>query len=219
VNLSLNTLLRIDTPIVLASASPRRKKLLEQINLEFTVHPSDVNENELSTGLDPAKYVQTLALCKAQDVASVLAMQSLSQNSPQGALPLVIGSDTTVVLNNVILNKPTDAADARRMLRGLSGCVHKVFTGIALVDTASKRSFSDVCATNVYFRALQDVEIEAYIATGSPLDKAGGYGIQDDFGAVFVERVEGCYYNVVGLPLAHLYRALQNFFADRVNRV
>ncbi len=196
-------LLGLRLPLVLASASPRRKALLAQIGFEFSVQPSSVNEEALSTLLAPDEYVKTLALHKAQDIATVQATQNLSS--------IIIGADTTVVLDGTILNKPADAWEAEQMLKTLSGRTHTVYTGVALVESATKRFLSDACATNVTFRALQDDEIRSYIATGSPLDKAGAYGIQDDFGAVFVERIEGCYYNVVGLPLATLYRRLKEF--------
>jgi septum formation protein len=129
------------------------------------------------------------------------------------------------VLDGVILNKPATSDEAVQMLERLSGRAHTVFTGFALVQKLQKlqkqrdgtdswaasrvRIVTDVCATSVYFRALQDEEIRAYVASGSPMDKAGAYGIQDDFGAVFVERVEGCYYNVVGLPLQAVYSSLR----------
>jgi septum formation protein len=209
---SLSRLLGMNTPVVLASASPRRKKLLEQIGLSFAVQPSTLNEDVLSasllaSGIAPGEYVQTLALRKAENVAAV-----------QTAPALIIGADTTVVLNGEILNKPDDAADAARMLRTLSGNTHTVLTGIALMEAPANdvkaRFVTTVAATSVVFRALEEQEIAAYIATGSPLDKAGAYGIQDDFGAVFVERVEGCYYNVVGLPLETLFRTLKQFYAQ-----
>jgi septum formation protein len=211
--LSLSQLLGITTPIVLASASPRRKKLLEQIGLGFTVQPATLDEDALSatllaSGVAPNEYVQTLALRKAENVAAA-----------QPAPALIIGADTTVVLDGTILNKPSDETDAARMLRALSGRTHTVFTGIALVEAAPNadhaaqmRHTHTVAATNVVFRVLDEQEITAYVATGSPLDKAGAYGIQDDFGAVFVERVEGCYYNVVGLPLEALVRTLKQFY-------
>jgi septum formation protein len=201
---SLQRLLKIPVPIVLASASPRRKKLLEQIGVEFSVAASAVNEDAVSTALSPADYVQTLALAKARDVASFHAAQHTNP-------AIIIGADTTVVLGKDILNKPASEHEAAQMLQRLSARTHDVFTGIALVDTATGRTTTSFSRTEVTFRALDDAEIQAYIATGSPMDKAGSYGIQDDFGAVFVREVRGCYYNVVGLPLELLYQELKAF--------
>jgi septum formation protein len=199
-SIALSTLLHLTTPVVLASASPRRKKLLEQIGLDFAVIPAAVDEDHVSTALPPPDYVQTLALRKAQNVAAMLDYSAL-----------VLGADTTVVLNGRIFNKPNSDHEARTMLRELSGNTHTVFTGLALVATPSDRVYSTLCATEVTFRELSDDEISAYIATGAPMDKAGSYGIQDDFGAVFVRQIHGCYYNVVGLPLETLYQALKTF--------
>lgn len=194
----MSTLLHLYAPVVLASASPRRKKLLEQLGLACTVHASGIQEEKLSTTLPPTEYVQTLSLHKTLDIAKHY------ENDRR----IVIGADTTVVLDGVILNKPTDAADAHFMLHSLSGRSHKVYTGITVADSHTRRTVSEVCVTSVTFRTLSNAEIEAYIAGGSPFDKAGGYGIQDDWGAVFISRIEGCYYNVVGLPLETLYRLL-----------
>jgi len=199
-SIALSSLLHLTMPVVLASASPRRKKLLEQIGLDFVVISSTVDENLISTALPPPDYVQTLALHKAQNVAAML-----------GYSALVLGADTTVVLHGRIVNKPNSEREAHTMLRELSGQTHTVFTGLALVETPSNRVYSTACATEVTFRDLSDDEIAAYIATGAPMDKAGGYGIQDDFGAVFVRQIHGCYYNVVGLPLETLYQALKTF--------
>lgn len=197
----MSALLHLYAPIVLASASPRRKKLLEQIGLACTVHPSSIQEEKLSTTMQPAEYVRTLSLHKTLDVAE-------HYNREQR---IVIGADTTVVLKGQILNKPADPDEARYMLKALSGNTHEVFTGITVTDSIHRRTVSDVCVTSVIFRIVSTVEIDAYIAGGSPFDKAGGYGIQDDWGAVFINRIEGCYYNVVGLPLETLYRLLFQF--------
>ncbi len=129
---------------------------------------------------------------------------------------IVIGSDTTVVLDGVVLNKPVDAEDAVRMLRTLSDRTHTVYTGLAVVDASTGTHIAVHRSTKVTFRPLDAVEINAYVASGSPLDKAGAYGIQDDFGAVFVRNVEGCYYTIVGLPLELLYTSLRQFQVPRV---
>jgi len=198
--IDLNRLTGLHKPVILASASPRRKQLLERLGMTFTVRPSTVQEESVSLLLHPELYVQTLAAHKARDIASTAEQPSL-----------VIGADTIVVLDNSILNKPVSPEHAREMLSDLSGRTHTVYTGIALVDSATHEEITDVQQTEVTFRVLTSEEIDAYVDTGSPLDKAGAYGIQDDFGAVFVERINGCYYNVVGLPLPLLYRKLREF--------
>lgn len=191
-------LLSIKRPIILASQSPRRRHLLSQIGLEFAVQPSSFNEDGISLDTQPDEYVQRLALGKASDIASRLTEKHL-----------VIGADTTVVLHNSIINKPTDKDNAIAMLKKLSGNTHTVFTGIALVSAPEGIRISSVQKTDVTFRNLQEDEIISYVESGSPMDKAGAYGIQDDFGAVFVENISGCYYNIVGLPLEMLYRKLR----------
>ncbi len=200
----MHNFLQLHAPLILASASPRRKKLLEQIGLDFRVVVSAFDEDVIPTDISPQDYVQILAHSKALHVAQKL-----------GEPAIVIGADTTVVLQGYILNKPRDAADAVRMLSMLSNRTHDVFTGIALVecraDGSVTKSVQDVCRTEVRFRQLSTEEIRGYVIGGSPLDKAGSYGIQDDFGAVFVEGIHGCYNNVVGLPLELLYRRLQEF--------
>lgn len=196
----LNTLLRLPRPLVLASQSPRRQALMRHVGFDFSVVRPDVDEDSVSTALDPADYVQQLATMKARRGAELVDQPSI-----------VIGSDTTVVLDGAVLNKPLHADDAKRMLRSLSGRTHTVHTGLALVDSAYGRTVATSRATLVTFRDLDDDEIDAYVEGGSPLDKAGAYGIQDDFGAVFVSRVEGCYYTIVGLPLELLYTTLRAF--------
>ncbi len=194
-------MLTLPFPLILASTSPRRKHLLEQIGMTFTVQPSNVDESLIPTsGAVPEEFVQRLALLKAQDVASKTPARSI-----------VLGSDTIVVLDGEILGKPLDADDAINMLRRLSGNTHTVYTGIALVDSETYSSVTAVQQTDVTFRELSDDEIAGYVATGSPLDKAGSYGIQDDFGAVFVAHIVGCYYTIVGLPLELFYRTLRTF--------
>lgn len=198
--MQINKIININQPIVLASQSPRRKYLLEMLGLEFDILPASVDEVN-SDNLPPADYVMQLAKKKA------IAASKMSKTEA-----LFIGSDTIVVLDDEILEKPLDEKDACKMLRTLSDNTHTVFTGIALYD--SKNDTVDVKyeATKVSFRNLSYKEIEAYVATGSPMDKAGAYGIQDDFGAVFVNRIEGCYYNIVGLPLQLLYKMLTEKF-------
>ena len=124
---------------------------------------------------------------------------------------IVIGADTIVVVDGTALGKPRDPADASRMLRNLSGRSHDVYTGFTLIDRPSNKSATAVERTGVTFRRLSEEEIGEYIASGSPMDKAGAYGIQDDRGAVFVERIDGCFYNVIGLPLTRFYVTLREF--------
>jgi septum formation protein len=184
--------------IILASRSPRRQSLLRQIGLQFDVQESNVDE-ALDLMVSPEEYVRALSLKKAE------AVGKLVENA------FVIGADTIVVLGGRFLGKPADEKDATRMLRQLSGRVHTVCTGFTILDRPSNESITEAEETRVTFRALSDDEISEYVASGSPMDKAGAYGIQDDYGAVFVEKVEGCFYNVVGFPLTKFYVALKRF--------
>lgn len=186
----------LSSPVVLASRSPRRLALLSQIGLTVRVVVSDVPE-DLDPALTPAANAEALARLKAQHVA---------RGIDDG---IVLGADTIVVLDEHVLGKPVDETDAERMLSLLSGRTHTVYTGFALVHQPSGCISSGVEETKVTFRALPVEEIRAYIRGGSPMDKAGAYGIQDDYGAVFVTRIEGCYYNVVGLPLARVHEAMK----------
>lgn len=192
--------LNLKVPLILASKSPRRKHLLETLGFEFSIYTSNVVESAHPLHGLPGKYAEELSLKKALDVAQKVEYPAV-----------VVGADTIVVLEDEILNKPKDKADAFRMLKTLSGRTHVVYTGIALVETGTGRHFSSLQSTEVTFRELFDNEINAYIESGSPLDKAGAYGIQDDFGAVFVRHIKGCYYNIVGLPLELLYSSLKSF--------
>ena len=201
----LNDLLRVPVPLVLASQSPRRQALLRHVGFTFTTVVPNIDEDAVSTDMDPAEYVKELALRKARRGSELVSHDAI-----------VIGSDTTVVLDGEVLNKPIDAEDAVSMLRRLSGRTHTVYTGLALVGMgAGLGQRVSVRSTHVTFRQLSDDEIAAYVASGSPLDKAGAYGIQDDFGAVFVSRVEGCYYTIVGLPLELLYTELRELVGER----
>ena len=187
-------------PLILASQSPRRKILLKQIGLKFRVITSHVSE-VLAPNESPGDNVKRIAIDKASEVAARLQKG------------IVIGADTIVVLDHHVLGKPTSKDDAKRMLKLLSGREHSVYTGFALIDVESKKHVAGVEETKVRFRKLEEHEIIAYVNSGSPMDKAGSYGIQDDFGAVFVEKVNGCFYNVVGFPLARFYSTLQRFIA------
>jgi septum formation protein len=177
--------------LILASASPRRRELLTQVGYSFSVHPAHVPEDPLP-GEPPIAYVTRLAREKAEAV--------FREFLPQDAQPLhVLGADTTVTIDNQILAKPENAADATRMLRLLSGRSHHVITGVAVVSAQSTQLAAEVTA--VRFLSLSDDEIASYIATGEPMDKAGAYAIQGR-AARWIPRIEGCYFNVVGLPLA-----------------
>ncbi len=184
--------------VVLASASPRRRALLKQVGLSFEVQASDVDETIPEDGVDPERFCKELALRKAQAVASQL----------QEAI--VIGADTVVVRGDKVLGKPVDKEDARRMLRALRGKTHRVITGVAVVNSDTGRYLVDSEVTRVKMRPYSDSEISAYLATGEPMDKAGAYGIQGR-GALLVEGIHGCYYNVVGLPLVKVARMLAQF--------
>jgi septum formation protein len=186
--------------LILASQSPRREALLKQIGLQFEVAPSDVDER-LAEGVDPVDAAKRLALEKARSVAA---------GRVQG---LVIGADTVVVVDGRILGKPSGPEEARSMLRLLSGREHQVTTGIAVVDVATGRSRSEAVTTAVKFAPLSDLVIDRYVATGEPLDKAGAYAIQG-FGALLIEGISGCFYNVVGLPLRRLAEMLGEFGFD-----
>lgn len=187
--------------LVLASQSPRRKKLLTQLGLIFEILPS--NSEEIITSDIPSTIVEDLSMQKAQEVA---------KSVPES---LIIGADTIVVHKGEVLGKPKSKEDAFNTLTKLSNSIHKVFTGISFViannkcEIIKRHSFHE--ETKVCFSPLTPIEIESYIETGSPMDKAGAYGIQDDWGSVFVERIEGDFYNVVGFPLNRFYRELKDF--------
>jgi septum formation protein len=185
------------TELILASNSPRRRDLLKQLGLDFTVDPADVDERILAAEM-PEQYALRVAADKAE-VASRRARSGI-----------VIAADTVVVLDGLILGKPADAEDAERMLSLLSGRRHQVMTGLVLRDAATGRLDARVAVSSVWFKRLSPGEIRAYVATGEPLDKAGAYGIQER-GALLVERIEGCYFNIVGLPLSLLGEMLRNF--------
>jgi septum formation protein len=185
--------------LILASASPRRRELLAQVGYRFEVRPAHILEDPRD-GEDPIAYVARLARQKAEAVYREVA----SNDEPSFA---VLGADTTVTLDNAILGKPEDAADAARILRLLSGRTHRVITGVALVT--AERTEVAAEATAVQFLTLSEQEIADYIATGEPMDKAGAYGIQGH-AARWIPRIEGCYFNVMGLPLALVCSLLES---------
>ncbi len=183
------------TPIFLASKSPRRRKLLKQLNLKFKSFSVDMDEKIHKNEL-PNKAVLRLSKEK-------LGLAKLKVKNG-----IIITADTIVVLDKTILGKPINKKDAFRILKLLSGNTHIVYTGYSIFNFSNGKTISEYEKTEVTFRELTDVEIKEYINSGSPMDKAGAYGIQDDFGAVFIKKINGCYYNVVGLPLAKFYHAL-----------
>jgi septum formation protein len=186
--------------LILASASPRRRELLAQAGLAFTVESADINEDRLENEI-AAAYVHRLATEKARAIWNLRnALDTLAD-------PLVVlGADTCVVSDGHILGKPTNAEDARRMLRLLSGRTHTVLTGVAVVSRG--KTISDVEITQVTFNILSETEINEYVRSGEPLDKAGAYGIQG-YAARWIPRIEGCFFNVVGLPIARTIALLE----------
>lgn len=187
--------------IILASASPRRKELLKQIGIEHDVIVSDIDESR-PCKQSPKLYVESLATMKAKAVAQDLKYKKEDI--------LVIGADTIVVLDNEILGKPKDSQDAKNMLGILSGKMHTVYTGVSIVNANNNYIESFVEGTKVYFREMTSKEIDDYVSTKEPLDKAGSYGIQGR-GGVFIEKIEGDYFTVMGLPICKLYETLQKF--------
>jgi septum formation protein len=190
--------------LILASASPRRRELLTQAGVRFEVRPAHIPEDPLP-GEEPVAYVTRLAREKAEavfrELAGALGARGRAEKSDdaEGGPLAVLGADTTVTLDGQILGKPADAADAARMLRLLSGRSHRVITGVALKTAEGVEVAAEVTA--VRFVSLSDAEIDAYVATGEPMDKAGAYAVQGGAGR-WIPRIEGCYFNVVGLPLA-----------------
>jgi septum formation protein len=181
--------------LILASASPRRRELLTQAGLRFEVLPADIDETRHEHE-DPATYVQRLALEKAQ------AMMALRPDA------VVLGADTTVVLDGEVLNKPAGRDDAARMLRLLSGRAHDVHTGIAVVTRGQQHSHVET--TRVFFAPISEADLERYVGSGDSLDKAGAYGIQG-YAARWITRIEGDFFNVVGLPIAATVKLLAPF--------
>lgn len=188
--------------LVLASASPRRAEILRNAGIAFDVHATQIDES-LRAGESPADYVRRLALEKARRAARELGISPARE-------ALIVGADTAVVIGEEILGKPSSVEDAGRMLRLLSGRSHEVHTGLALIrqPDGMERVVEEV--TRVTFALLTPEEIESYLATGEPMDKAGSYAIQG-FAGRHITRIEGCYFNVMGLPLARLWTLLREF--------
>lgn len=199
--------------IILASASPRRRELLTQIGIPFEIQVSDVEEKVTATV--PCQVVQELSRQKAEAVLETCETaqnQDVAGVEPSETKPLlVIGADTIVACDGIILGKPKDAEDAFRMLRMLSGRSHEVYTGVTFAYKGEKReSYTFYEATTVHFAPMTDEEIQTYVATLDPMDKAGAYGIQG-FCARYITGIEGDYNNVVGLPVGRVYQELKRF--------
>ena len=189
-------MIKTNQKIYLASKSPRRRKLLKQLGINFKAFTVNSIEDFLD-GEHPVECVKRLAIEK-MDIAKRRVDNSI-----------IITADTIVVLGKKVIGKPTSKNDAIKILSMLSGKVHRVYTGFCVLNQKTKKIIIDYEQTEVEFRPLNKDEIADYVKGGSPMDKAGAYGIQDDFGAVFVKRINGCYYNVVGLPLTKLYSVLR----------
>ncbi len=184
---------------ILASMSPRRKEILKEMGLDFEVSPADIDEN-IDVD-DPSLLVKELALMKASAIAKKHILDEC----------LIIAADTVVALDEKILGKPKDSLDAKRMLNLLSGRTHTVYTGYAVSDTKSGKTIAKCAKTDVYFKKLTDEEIDGYVKTGEPLDKAGAYGIQGGAKG-FVNKIDGEFSNVVGLPKEALTKLLKEEF-------
>lgn len=190
----------LERKYVLASRSERRKKLLKQVGLNFIVKDSNVEEINCN-GYHPIKLVKLNSQNKSRKIAEKYKNE------------IVIGADTIVVLEKEILGKPKNKKEAISYLKKLSNKKHFVFTGFYLIDTKNSKEVFSYEKTSVFFRKLSLSEIGYYIENYSPFDKAGSYGIQDDFGCLFIEKIKGDYYNVVGLPLVKLFISLQNLLS------
>lgn len=188
--------------IILASASPRRRELLSNMGLDFSVVVTDADESSVDRNVAPHIYVQELALLKAASAAKA------SLKNKDG---IIISADTVVVHNGEILGKPSDETDAERMLHALSGETHQVYTGFCVLRLKDAYTVCKSVCTNVTFKELSDEKIRGYVESGEPMDKAGAYGIQG-LGAMLVDRIEGDYFNVVGLPVSALADILEQDF-------
>lgn len=197
----MNPLLHLSVPFILASQSPRRRALLKQMQVEYRAEVSPAEET-MPESASPSTTVETLSRRKARPVA---------KDQPEA---LVLAADTLVAHDGDILSKPNTPQHARRMLRRLSDTRHTVHTGIALRHENTDREVAEVASTHVTFARLSDDEIDAYVETGAPMDKAGGYGIQDHTAPFFIDHLDGDYYTVVGLPLRRLYLLVNQEFGE-----
>jgi len=189
--------IKSDLKLVLASASPRREEILTQLNLKFTIVPSKIDESGFDHS-DPVELVKVLAEKKASSVSKLVEDA------------LIIAADTVVVHNDQILGKPAGKLEAKKMLKKLSSDQHQVITGVAVLNSRTGESYLDYNITDVKMTAISESEIENYVETGEPLDKAGAYAIQG-FGGLFVEEIKGSYYSVMGLPIHQLAVLMDKF--------
>ncbi len=190
-------MLKLNKPLLLASNSPRRQQLMRDAGFEFTVKVKDTDED----------FPKTMP---AVEVPAYLARKKAEAFRQELGNQIILTADTIVVIENEILNKPKDDLEASQMLRKLSGRQHQVITGVCVMTQESTESFIDIA--NVFFRELTDLEIDYYIKTCRPFDKAGAYGVQDFIGMVGIPRMEGSYFTVMGLPVHKVYDALSKYF-------
>ena len=190
-------MLKLIKPLILASNSPRRQQLMRDAGFEFTVKVKDTEED----------FPKTMP---AVEVPAYLARKKAEAFREELNHEIILTADTIVVIDNDILNKPKDASEASQMLRKLSGKQHQVITGVCVMTQENTETFIDVA--NVFFRELTDFEIEYYIKTCRPFDKAGAYGVQDFIGMVGIPRMEGSYFTVMGLPIHKVYEVLSKYF-------
>lgn len=197
-------------PVILASASPRRKQLFQMMGISADVDPSDIEEI-IENDLSPGEVVCSLARQKAHDVAG------------RHQDRVLVAADTIVVHNNTILGKPASTQEAEEMLDALSNTSHDVLTGVSVLNLEPAGAIRDEVTffsqTKVTFSPLQHTEIRKYVATGNPMDKAGAYGIQDDYGSLFIKKIEGDYYNVVGFPVNLFYQTLKNEYSNVFKKI
>jgi septum formation protein len=183
--------------LILASASPRRKQLLEQLNLKFTIYPSEIDE-VITPDLPPRKQVELLSKQKAQAVA------------PKFKNAIILSADTMVAVGNQVIGKPKDEDDAKRMLKKFSGTQHSIVTGFTLLDTETKKIVTNSTETKIWFRKMTDTEIASFVKKEKPIDKAGAYAIHE-LAAVFIEKIEGDYTGAIGLSVFLLAEELKKF--------
>ncbi len=184
--------------VILGSQSPRRKQLLEGMGIDFTIEIIPTDEN-FDSNLSPAEIATSIASAKAQ----------CFENKVKSGEYMVITADTIVSINNTILNKPIDTEDAVRMIKMLSGNKHSVYTGVCIYTNKGIEKFTE--GTDVYFNELEEDEIRYYIETCQPFDKAGSYGVQEWIGYVGIKKIDGCFFNVMGLPVNELYKRLKKY--------
>ena len=189
-------MISLHTPVYLASKSPRRRSMLNMMGINYTAISIEMDEI-INENQSPVENVKRIALEKCR-----LALEEIKEG-------IVITADTIVVVDGRIIGKPNNKTDAKKILNTLSGRSHLVYTGFSISNKKKNKSTTDYSKTKVTFKKLTTKEISDYIKTGSPMDKAGAYGIQDDFGAVFVEKISGCYYNVIGFPVSKIYQAFK----------